>query len=71
MRCSESSTHAIERREALNHTEFIERYCRPRRPVILTDAIYAPLAATFGLYSRGFARAKIAQERLRAQSNAT
>ena len=46
MQSSESSTHAIERREALNYVEFMERYCRPRRPVILTDAISHWPAAT-------------------------
>lgn len=46
MRSSESGTHAIERREALNYVEFIEQYCRPRRPVILTGAISAWPAAT-------------------------
>lgn len=46
MQSSESSTHAIERREALNYVEFMERYCRPRRPVILTDAISHSPAAT-------------------------
>jgi hypothetical protein len=46
MLSSESGTHAIERREGLSQVEFVERYCRPRRPVILTDAIARWPAAT-------------------------
>jgi len=39
MQSSESSTITVERREKLSYAEFVERYRRPRRPVILTDAI--------------------------------
>lgn len=46
MKSGESNTSTVDRRSALSYDEFIEGYCLPRRPVILTDAITHWPAAT-------------------------
>ena len=39
MRSGESHTSTVDRRRELSYDEFVDDYCLPRRPVILTDAI--------------------------------